>query len=1324
MAKNPAELLFQVKGDAERVSRFLGTNVVSQALEFDLEELDEDELKEKYRARIETLLSIASALDEGGEEGIDVTKPAKLLAALNSLDEYISLNNNNEERVLRDSQFEVLQVFRDFLEAGNTEGYFKLPTGYGKTVLFIEMIKALGLKNVIVVAPTRTLVRQIAKEFKKFAPELEVGRVFSDAKEYGKDITITTYNSLTTGVDDGRFDPDNTDCLVLDEVHNSLSDSRVKVVNEFKDAIKAGFSATPKYSDEKQASKLLGQEIASMAMDEAILDGLLASVKVMLVKTAVDLSKVKLDRGKYNDKQFEKAVNIESVSLAAVEFYQKVADGKRAIAYCAGVQHAEDLTEIFNDSGVSARCVHSRMKPGEVEKVLKDHKAGKFKVLCNAQMLIEGYDDPGIYLGLNVGHTESLVNAEQRGGRPARLNPQDLAKIAVIAEFLHRDRRKSARHITIADVLKRAEFICGARSGKPPVQKAARNAMNKMNKIKFNIKGVEVVSEANEVMEVVNKMAEEAGDPEAKLFAKDFLSESMVARELGVSLGRARKVFWDFYHLYPDRFKIKKRKHTRLDYSWRDRGYTKTPTHIDIHYCPRSLLPAMQKYLARETAPKNWVTEYVLRKNNKLSQLQLKELNNLADAYGEKLYGDFEFPLRKRYYDPDIVTKVKFGEIPDDWPSLYEIAEETGMGVRMVLSAAKSASEERPEWIRSLAEDRGVYRKNVHKKLKPRIIEILASESNVKLREAAESLTSIADAAKILHMTTEELIDLIKKAGLEDSKGFYYEDEKGEQQYVFKKGAVKTLRKVAAEKCNWKLIDSRDAPFEYRYLRRILRRMEGEDGVYVVQWGAKIDGNIVRMSDRAYEAFLAEIDKDRPEEGWVAEERLSDHLKTEEYVTQYFLGRLRIEKEDKKKFLQRMEDKKEHMKPFHSPRVVASVDASLDGIKSAWSNAKNLTEELSDTEARITAIINAGFKKQHIGRELIRCTIDGVLYFREDVESFARENVAKCQGMVKVNDIKARMDCFEDDHLNMRLRMLRSIIDSDAFFQCFDEEGDPCDFVATEAEGLIKEHAEAVRTWKTSLVLAEEIGCRETDLNTFIYFDADQRGVYQEEMNAVALCGGGEWILHVPSALEERVKEYMIIPDGWRNYEELMEHLECDEEILAEKLSAIRDSHVDEIGMFWDNDNRCLAEYVSLEVADILHEQLESVEQEIYRSAEEMAVELEQTEECILDIIKSIGSARVNNGIKGFSIPDDEVELRYNQGIFDAVKERLPAPEGWMTYIELGEELDKVPTRIKAYADRLQKSADWQKKFFNPRRRASVTHMHPKLCELIDEELG
>lgn len=505
----------QIQGVSEQI----GADILPPEIHPEVMGAEIEEIRTRFRFRLQTFLKFLGSSQKGGEVPAEAQKYGRRIEALNNLLRYFQKENaNEEERTLMLQQIDVFETLMDFLEAGHDAGYIKLPTGYGKTVIFTEFIEALGLRSLIVV-PTKDLVEQTEEKLQQFAEDLDVGKIYSDAKEHGQHVTITTYASFVSGVRSGSINPEDFDCLILDEVHRGLSQARMDTINRFPHAIRIGFSATPDFSEQKRAALVLDRMIYEKKLIEAIEEGQLCSVRSVFAKTNVDLSNVQLSsNGDYKEADLEKAVNIESRNKSAIDLYQTLFAGQRAVAYCVGVNHARTLAEKFREAGVRAQAVWGDMDKNERREILAAAKRGEIDVLCNADLLIEGYDDPGASVCFNLRPTKSRVNAEQRGGRVLRVDRQNLDKMAYVIDFIDSGTEKEGiitfPDVLFTDVLGRAEVLSPSRKnppGPPPDQ--------------ISIEGLEVITDQTMVAELLRERQIARSDENAPKISTEEINE-------------------------------------------------------------------------------------------------------------------------------------------------------------------------------------------------------------------------------------------------------------------------------------------------------------------------------------------------------------------------------------------------------------------------------------------------------------------------------------------------------------------------------------------------------------------------------------------------------------------------------------------------------------------------------------------------------------------------------------------------------------------------------------------------------------------------------
>lgn len=483
--------------------------------------------------------------------------------AVSSLDKYILDHYGKpSRRTLRERQITVVEDLRDTLREGQTEGYVTIPTGVGKTVLFTEVTEALNEQEILetmIVVPTKILVDQTAERFHQFAPDLQVGKLYSNDHDITRPVTITTYASLVRHIQDGTLDARLYKLLVLDEVHRSLSGKRIQAVAQFTGSIKLGFTATPMYSEDRQVANLLNTEIHRMSIREAVEENLLSPFSAIIAETEVDLSNITIkSTGDYDDKELEDAINISSRNQAAVDLYNKLFQGQTAVAYCTSVKHAQDLARIFNENGVSADFVSGYQDKKEQANVLRRYHEGKIKVLCNADILIEGFDEPRVSVCFNVRPTHSLVVAQQRAGRVLRLDPDNPNKHATVVDFLDKTGDPRKLPVTFAEVAE-AAFITTKRLGGKTVDLSIPKAPTPEGRIDtgivpnedvIEISGLKVIVNPREVMNIVKEIQEKeyletqetdlplTYDSLTKQLIGDWVKVSLIAQQVKTELER------------------------------------------------------------------------------------------------------------------------------------------------------------------------------------------------------------------------------------------------------------------------------------------------------------------------------------------------------------------------------------------------------------------------------------------------------------------------------------------------------------------------------------------------------------------------------------------------------------------------------------------------------------------------------------------------------------------------------------------------------------------------------------------------------------------
>lgn len=718
----------EIENQIKQTSASLDQEIVPPSKREEVMNMSISEIKGKFPLRLKAFLK-TRRLNKQGKELSEEEKEemSDVLRVLNNLDKYIEDHWKNGEKVLRDRQISVFEDIHDFLEEGGKDGYVKLPTGAGKTVIFSEFIEAIGLRTLIVV-PTKILVEQTEEKLSQFAEKLDTGKIYSEEKRLGNDVTIITYDSLIRMLDDGAIDPDDYKCLILDEVHVCLTKNRVEAINRFNHAIRLGFTATTQYSWKKKVENILPNEIHNLGVKEAAEEGVVSPFSVILAETNIDISNVKITaEGEYSQEDLNKAINTEGRNNSAVDLYKQLFDGQLGVVYCCGIEHAEEVKNLFIQKGIKAEVISGENSSKEQQEILRRFKAGEIKILCNADILTTGFDEQKASICLNLRPTLSSVMAEQRGGRVLRLDGSNPAKHATIVDFIDKNINNRTHPITFAEIANASVAYPTPAFKDSPFN--IREPIKIIRSIKPDIKieGLNIITDPTEVMRVVNKMKAEdiVYAPEGWFTAGGLVNK--LGKALGVGkIARSVSSVTESYR--------------GMNVNW-FQPYLDKNGQVKEHFSPELVSLIEKEITSRETAPEGWFTTGGLV--NKINNFSERKVNSAIVAKTAGLYQEsnpdwFHYYLdttgrKLLYYSPELVKKIE-EEIglkkiaPGGWLTNKGLATKLDRGnIRKGLAriAAKYKGSN-PDWFRNFLDRSGKNREHYS----PELIEKIKADLN------------------------------------------------------------------------------------------------------------------------------------------------------------------------------------------------------------------------------------------------------------------------------------------------------------------------------------------------------------------------------------------------------------------------------------------------------------------------------------------------------------------------------------------------------------------------------------------------------------------
>ena len=322
---------------------------------------------------------------------------------------------------LKQHQREALDALQAMRDRHETIALLYHATGTGKTVTAVMDAKRCGGRTLFL-AHTQELVNQAADTFRRLWPEVSVGRYMEAIKEPDAHVVCGSVQSVALHLEDFREDA--FSYLVVDEAHHAAADTYQKILAYFHPAFTLGLTATPERTDDNRAILDIFKNTAhKLDIQTAVEIGELVPIRCIRIHTNIDLTRVRFNSVQYNIRDLESKIYVPERNRLIVDTWLQYVRNKRTVVFCASVRHAEQIAELFRQTGVSAAAVSGGMKPAERREFQDRFVRREILVLCACDLLNEGWDCPEIEVLFMARPTMSRVLYTQQLGRGMRLFP-------------------------------------------------------------------------------------------------------------------------------------------------------------------------------------------------------------------------------------------------------------------------------------------------------------------------------------------------------------------------------------------------------------------------------------------------------------------------------------------------------------------------------------------------------------------------------------------------------------------------------------------------------------------------------------------------------------------------------------------------------------------------------------------------------------------------------------------------------------------------------------------------------------------------------------
>jgi len=214
----------------------------------------------------------------------------------------------------------------------------------------------------------------------------------------------------------------------IDEAHHVLPKNKWGTgAGLFTRAIGLGVTATPRRCDNAPLGRTFGglfdHMVVGPTMRELINMGYLSEYRIFAPPASIARSTLKVSEntGEFTPESTRDASHKSPIVGDMVDQYQKIAAGKRAIAFVVDVETAKEVAARFMAAGIPAEAISGMTDDTTRQRAIERFARGDTLVLVNVDLFGEGFDVPAVEVVIDGAPTQSFSKFAQRFGRMLRL---------------------------------------------------------------------------------------------------------------------------------------------------------------------------------------------------------------------------------------------------------------------------------------------------------------------------------------------------------------------------------------------------------------------------------------------------------------------------------------------------------------------------------------------------------------------------------------------------------------------------------------------------------------------------------------------------------------------------------------------------------------------------------------------------------------------------------------------------------------------------------------------------------------------------------------
>ena len=321
-------------------------------------------------------------------------------------------------------QLEAMTRLNSLREHHQNKALVIAATGTGKTYMSAFDVKQCEPKRLLFIVHREEILRKAKQTFEQVLPHKKdvMGLLTGTSKETNSNYLFATIQSISRIFT--QYDKSYFDYIVIDEAHHVGGETYQKVLDYFTPSFLLGMTATPERCDDYSIfDRFDGHVALEVRLREALAEELIIPFHYFGIRDieGIDLSDIKSNDIQEITKRLKVNERVEFI-IEQMNLFDYDGEYRKALGFCMTIEHAEYMTQKFNEQGIKSMCLTGNNTADERADVIRrlEDDTDKLEVIFTVDIFNEGVDIPCVNQVLMLRPTQSPIIFIQQLGRGLR----------------------------------------------------------------------------------------------------------------------------------------------------------------------------------------------------------------------------------------------------------------------------------------------------------------------------------------------------------------------------------------------------------------------------------------------------------------------------------------------------------------------------------------------------------------------------------------------------------------------------------------------------------------------------------------------------------------------------------------------------------------------------------------------------------------------------------------------------------------------------------------------------------------------------------------